>query len=72
MDNYERLYGYSKKVASLKPFLREKGKRKPKIPEDLLKKTKKSDTVYLLDTKGTKSAYFDTKIIFPDAVGPDF
>ena len=72
LDNYERLYGYSKKVACVKPFMREKGKRKPKIPEDLLRKTKKSDMVYLVDTKGTKSAYFDTKIIFPDAVGPVF
>lgn len=72
LDNYERLYGYSKSAAFVKPFMREKGKRKPKIPKDLLKKTKKSDTVYLIDTKGTKSAYFDTKILFPDADGPVF
>lgn len=72
LDNSERLYGYSKKVANVKPFMREKGRRKPKIPEDLLKKTKKSDTVYLIDTKGTRSAYFDTKILFPDANGPVF
>lgn len=72
LDNFERLYGYSKSAAFVKPFMREKGRRKPKIPKDLLKKTKKSDTVYLIDTRGTKSAYFDTKIIFPDAVGPVF
>lgn len=72
LDNFERLYGYSKKAARVKPFMREKGKRKPKIPKDLLKKTKKSDMVYLIDTRGTKSAYFDTKILFADVDGPVF
>lgn len=72
LDNFERLYGYSKDMAKVKPFKREKGRRKLKTPKDLLKKEKKSKIVYLVDTKGTKSAYFDTKIIFPDAVGPVF
>jgi hypothetical protein len=72
LDNFERLYGYSKRVARVKPFMREKGKRKPKIPKDLLNKTKKSDMVYLIDTRGTKSAYFDTKILFADVDGPVF
>ena len=35
LDNFERLYGYSKRAARVKPFMREKGRRKPKIPKDL-------------------------------------
>ena len=72
LDNFERLYGYSKEMAKVKPFRREKGRRKPKIPKDLLMKEKKSDLVYLFDRKGYRSAYFDPKILFPDASGPVF
>lgn len=69
LDNFERLYGYSKEMAKVKPFTREKGKRKPKILKELMKK---SNIVYLMDRKGSKSAYFDIKMLFPDAVGPVF
>lgn len=72
LDNYERLHGHPKSIDDVKPFRREKGRRKPKIPKDFLKKEKKSNIVYLIDRKGDRSAYFDAKILFPDATGPVF
>ena len=72
IENYERLHGYPKNIDDVKPFKRDKKHRKPKIPKDLLKRQKKSNIVYLIDRKGTKSAYFDSKILFPDATGPVF
>lgn len=70
LDNFERLYGYSKDMAKVKPFTREKRRRKPKIPKDL--KKPKNSYVYLVDRKGYRSAYFDANILFPDATGPVF
>lgn len=72
LDNYERLHGYPKSMVDVKPFKRDKKHRKPKIPKDLLRRQKKSNIVYLIDRKGTRSAYFDPKILFPDATGPVF
>ena len=72
IENYERLHGYPKSIDDVKPFKRDKKHRKPRIPKDLLKRQKKSNIVYLIDRKGTKSAYFDPKILFPDATGPVF
>ena len=72
IENYERLHGSPKNIDDVKPFKRDKKHRKPKIPKDLLKRQKKSNIVYLIDRKGTKSAYFDSKILFPDATGPVF
>lgn len=69
LENYERLHGRPKSIDDVKPFTREKGRRKPKIQK---KKEKKSNIVYLFDRKGYRSAYFDAKILFPDATGPVF